>query len=158
MEMFGLFNRKKLEIYAPAPGEVIDIIEVADAVFSAKMLGDGFAVEPQEDFITAPCDGTITLLAGTKHAIALETDGIEILIHVGLDTVELKGEGFEAFVKQQDQVKRGDKLISFDRDFIEGKGKKLTTMLVLTNMDKKIKSISKNLQAKDGKILAIEPK
>ncbi|SEJ96975.1 PTS system, glucose-specific IIA component [Propionispira arboris] len=156
--MFGLFNKKKFEIYAPVLGKVIDITEVEDAVFSSKMLGDGFAVEPETDCILAPCDGQIVLLAGTKHAVAIEKDGVQILIHVGLDTVELNGAGFEVHIKENDSVKQGDKLITFDRNYILSQEKKLTTIVVLTNMADKVKNVVKTLEDSSGKILVIEPK
>jgi len=156
--MFGLFNKKKIEIYAPVLGKVIDITEVEDAVFSSKMLGDGFAVEPEVDCILAPCDGQIVLLAGTKHAVAIEKDGVQILIHVGLDTVELNGAGFEVHIKENDSVKQGDKLITFDRNYILSQEKKLTTIVVLTNMADKVKNVVKTLEDSSGKILVIEPK
>ena len=156
--MFGLFNKKKIEIYAPVLGKVIDITEVEDAVFSAKMLGDGFAVEPEADCILAPCDGQVVLLAGTKHAVAIEKNGVQILIHVGLDTVELNGAGFEVHIKENDSVKQGDKLITFDRNYILSQEKKLTTIVVLTNMADKVKNVVKTLEDNSGKILVIEPK
>ncbi|WP_182187517.1 PTS glucose transporter subunit IIA [Pectinatus frisingensis] len=144
--MFNLFGKKELHIDAPVQGKIFDIDKVPDEVFSSKMMGDGFAVEPENDTITAPCDGVIAVLAKTKHAIAIQSkEGVQILIHIGLDTVELNGRGFTAYVEQGAGVKRGDKLITFDRDYIKNQGKPLTTMLVLTNMDEKIKKIEKNL-------------
>lgn len=114
--MFG-FGKRKLKLAAPVAGRIIDITEVADDVFSSKMMGDGFAVEPsaEADTIVAPCDGEVTLVAKTLHAVALRADGVELLIHVGLDTVELAGEGFHALVKAGDQVRRGTPLLQFDR-------------------------------------------
>jgi len=156
--MFGLFGGKKVELFAPVAGKIIDITEVADSVFSAKMLGDGFAVEPSANCITAPCDGKVTLLAKTKHAVAIEKDGVQILIHIGLDTVELNGQGFTTHIKENDLVKRGERLISFDGDYIQAQGKSLTTMLVLTNMEEKTKSVMKNLKDQTGTILTVTVK
>lgn len=156
--MFGLFGSKKIEVYVPVAGKVIDITQVQDAVFSAKLLGDGFAVEPAADCITAPCDGTVALLAGTNHAVALEKEGVQLLIHIGLDTVELGGEGFTAHVRQNDRVKQGDKLITFDRELIKARGKQLTTMLVLTNMDEKVKHVDKDLAAGTGPVMVVAVK
>lgn len=146
--MFG-FGKRKLALAAPVAGRIIDIEEVADEVFSAKMMGDGFAVEPSADAdtITAPCNGEVTLVAKTLHAVALRAGGVEILIHVGLDTVELAGKGFHALVKAGDRVRRGTPLLRFDRALIEAQGKRLTTMLVLTNEEEKVKSLEKHLQA-----------
>lgn len=144
--MFG-FGKRKLKLAAPVAGRIIDITEVADDVFSSKMMGDGFAVEPsaEADTIVAPCDGEVTLVAKTLHAVALRADGVELLIHVGLDTVELAGEGFHALVKAGDQVRRGTPVLQFDRAALEAQGKRLTTMLVLTNEAEQVKSVEKHL-------------
>ena len=145
--MFNFLNKKeKIEVFAPVEGFVIDITKVKDEVFSTKMLGDGFAIEPTGNTVVAPCDGKITLLADTKHAIALETGGVEMLIHIGLDTVELNGEGFTSFIEGGEVVKKGDKLISFDKEVIKSKNKALTTMLVITNMDDAVESMEKKLE------------
>lgn len=156
--MFGFFNKKKLETYAPIAGKIIDITEVPDEVFSTKMMGDGFAIEPETDVVVAPCDGTVALVAATKHAVAIESQGVQILIHIGLDTVDLQGQGFTAHVKENDMVKKGAPLITFDRDYIVAQEKPLTTMMVITNMDEKVKTIKKNLADYMGPILAIEVK
>ena len=156
--MFGLFGGKKIEVFSPVAGKVIDISAVADEVFSAKMLGDGFAVEPEEDIIYAPCDGKIALVAATGHAVAVETNGVEILIHIGIDTVELGGEGFSAFIQEGDVVRKGDKLIAFDREIVKSHGKALTTMVVLTNMEDKVKKLGKDLEANQGSVLQAELK
>lgn len=148
--MFGLFGfgKKAKDIAAPVAGTILDITEVKDAVFSQKMMGDGFAVEPAEgaDTITAPCDGTVKLLADTLHAVAIESDGLEVLIHVGIDTVELGGQGFAALTKQGAKVSRGDALIRFDADSIKKEGKPLTTIIALTNGAEKAKKIEKHLE------------
>lgn len=151
--MFGFFSNKKIEIFSPAEGKIIDITAVEDAVFSAKMLGDGFAVEPTADFLVAPCDGQVCMIAETGHAIALEKDGVEILLHVGIDTVDLKGQGFEVLVREGERVARGMKLLRFDRKFICEQGKKATTMLVLTNGEEKLKKIEKNLTSGEHPVL-----
>ncbi|SDG01155.1 PTS system IIA component, Glc family [Selenomonas sp. WCT3] len=147
--MFGLFGfgKKEKAIASPVAGNILDITEVNDAVFSQKMMGDGFAVEPAEgaDTITAPCDGTIKLLADTLHAVAIESEGLEVLIHVGIDTVELGGRGFEALTQQGAKVSRGDALIRFDAASIKQEGKPLTTIIALTNGDEKAKKIEKHL-------------
>ena len=147
--MFGLFGfgKKEKTIAAPVAGRVLDITEVDDAVFSQKMMGDGFAVEPADgaDTITAPCDGTIKLLADTLHAVAIESDGLEVLIHVGIDTVELGGQGFTALIEQGAKVSRGDALIRFDAAAIKQAGKPLTTVVALTNGAEKAKRIDKHL-------------
>ena len=154
--MFG-FGKKKLVIASPVSGKIMDITEVKDEVFSAKMMGDGFAVEPEDEVITAPCDGKIVLLPKTRHAVALEKDGVQLLIHVGLDTVELDGKGFEALVAQGDVVEAGTPLLQFNRSYIESQQKPLTTMLVLTNMAEKVKSVEKQLDKPEA-VLKLEVK
>ena len=109
----GFFNfHKKTELLAPMTGRVIPLEKVPDAVFSQKTLGEGAAIMPEDGLVTAPCDGTIAYVPDTKHAIALtSTKGVEVLIHVGIDTVSLQGEGFDALVKEGDSVSRGQGLL-----------------------------------------------
>ncbi|MGO5486198.1 PTS sugar transporter subunit IIA [Selenomonas montiformis] len=149
--MFG-FGKKEKNIAAPVDGRIIDITAVEDEVFSQKLMGDGFAVEPAEgaDTIAAPCDGTVRLLADTLHAVAIDADGLEVLIHIGLDTVELGGKGFAALTRQGANVHRGDPLIRFDAGIIRGEGKPLTTMVVLTNGAQKASRIDKHLDRPEG--------
>ena len=95
-------------------------------------MGDGVAINPEDNVVYAPADGTVSLVFPTKHAMGITlTTGAELLIHVGLDTVQMEGEGFETYVKAGDQVKKGDKLISFDRGLIAQKGFKDQTMLLV---------------------------
>lgn len=154
--MFGFFGKKTLKIAAPLEGKIIDITAVSDEVFSQKMMGDGFAVEPAPGrcTVTAPCDGEVTMLAETGHAVYLKADGADILIHAGVNTAELDGEGFTALVTAGSRVKKGDKLISFDGELIKGRGKEITTMLVITGTEgKKLKR--KNLQDREN-VLELE--
>jgi PTS system glucose-specific IIC component len=117
-------------------GEVIRLEEVPDIVFSEKILGDGFAVNPKDNKVFAPVDGIIRVLFPTKHAVAIRTeDNIEILVHVGVDTVKLNGEGFTSHVQQGDKVKRGDLMISFDKELIEKNVKSLISPVIITSMD-----------------------
>lgn len=144
----GLFSKKKeLDLYAPITGELIDITEVKDQVFSQKILGDGVAIEPKEGVLYAPFDCEVIQLFHTLHAIGLKAKDVEILVHIGMDTVELNGEGFKGFVNEGDHVKKGQKLIEFDIDYIKSKGKEATTPIVITNMDL-VKSLDKS-KAKD---------
>ncbi|QFT87571.1 PTS system glucose-specific EIICBA component [Bacillus sp. THAF10] len=127
---------------APIKGEIKPLDDVPDQVFSGKMMGDGFAIEPSEGLVVSPVDGKIVNLFPTKHAIGIESDeGHEILIHVGIDTVNLKGEGFEALVAQGDTVTRGQELLKFDMDFIRENAPSLITPIVFTNLkdDEKVK-------------------
>ncbi|MGL6248051.1 MAG: PTS sugar transporter subunit IIA, partial [Culicoidibacterales bacterium] len=119
-------------------GEIIPVSETPDPVFSQKMMGDGYAVMPSNGTVVSPVDGTVELVFPTKHAIGLKSvDGLEIIIHVGLDTVGLKGEGFEVFVAQGDTVTRGQKLLEVDLDAIRDKVPSLVTPVVISNLDGK---------------------
>ncbi|MEW8956358.1 glucose PTS transporter subunit IIA [Clostridium sp.] len=125
------------EINSPINGEVVDLSKVPDSVFSQKLLGDGFAVDTRGSEIFAPVDGEISVLFPTKHAIAINTEkGLELLIHIGIDTVELQGNGFTSHVNVGDKVKKGDLLVTVDREEILSKGKSLMTPVIITNMDK----------------------
>ncbi|MBM7835026.1 glucose-specific PTS transporter subunit IIBC [Clostridium sardiniense] len=123
------------DILAPLTGNVIRIEDVPDKVFAEKMMGEGFAIEPLGNIVSAPVAGEITSLFTTKHAIGITSDnGLEILIHVGMDTVSLNGEGFTPYVKQGDRVKIGDKLLSVDFDIIREKVPSIVTPVVFTNL------------------------
>ena len=102
------------------------------------MMGDGFAVYPSEKTVVSPVDGTVVSTFPTKHAIGLKTDnGLEVLVHMGIDTVELNGEGFEVFVKEGQEVKAGDKLAEMAIDSIKAAGKDTAIMVVFTNLSDK---------------------
>jgi len=119
---------------APMSGKLLPIHEVPDEVFSQKMMGDGFAIEPSEGVVLSPVDGTVVNLFPTKHAIGIKSDeGQEILIHVGIDTVKLDGKGFETFVSEGDKVTKGQKLLNVDLDFIAKEAKSTITPVVFTN-------------------------
>lgn len=123
---------KILELYAPLKGAVLPVTGSDDPMFASKALGDGVAVNPAEGTVYAPCDGTISLLFPTKHAVGITSDaGIDVLIHVGIDTVQMNGEGFEAFIEQGVKVKRGDRLLSFDLALLREKGVNPQTMMIL---------------------------
>ena len=125
---------KRVAMTQPIPGTVIPLSEVEDSVFSTGMLGEGYAIEPTEGKVCAPFDGSVIMLFETKHAIGLRNDdGAEVLIHIGLDTVELHGEGFETFVQEGDRIAVGDVLVKFDKEFIRSKGYQLTTPVIVTN-------------------------
>ena len=120
----------------PIKGTILPLTEVKDAVFSSEMLGKGFAVEPSVGETFAPIDGTISAVFDTKHAIGLTGDaGMELLIHMGLDTVKLGGKGFDVKVKVGDKVKAGDLLATFDINFIKGEGLMVTTPIIISNTD-----------------------
>lgn len=126
---------KKNKFVSYVTGEVIPIEDVKDNVFSKKLLGEGTAIEPKDGIIVAPCDGTITMvMEESKHAVGIIMEnGMELFLHIGLDTVTLEGEGFEIFTSVGQKVNKGDKLICFDYDLLEKKGFIKTCVLVITN-------------------------
>ncbi len=125
---------KTITLASPLSGDVVPITEVGDEVFSAKILGDGIAIEPTEGKLYAPCDATVEGVFETSHAINLLSDNnLEILLHVGIDTVKLGGAHFTSHVKNGQRVKKGDLLMSFDIEAIRKAGFKLTTPLVICN-------------------------
>lgn len=129
-------NKKEITLYSHLNGTVVSLENVEDDVFSQKILGDGIAVEPSEGKLYAPCDGEISSVFDTKHAVNLiSDDGAEILLHIGIDTVKLNGKHFESHVSDGQKVKKGDLLISFDIDAIKADGYKVTTPLIICNSD-----------------------
>lgn len=133
--MFGLFS-KDLKLVSPVSGKTIDLSTVSDAVFAQKMVGDGVAIEPTDDIIVAPADGELTLVFKTKHAFAMTlSNNIELLIHVGIDTVSLDGEGFEQLCEAGTNVKAGTPILKINREFITSKGLSLQTPVLITNPD-----------------------
>lgn len=144
--MLNLFRKNSIiDITSPLTGEAIDISQVSDQVFSQKMLGDGIAIDPTDGNVVSPCNGKVIQVFHTNHAIGIETkEGIEILIHLGLDTVELKGKGFKRLVDEGDKVKTGDKLIEMDMAYLKENAKSLITPVVITNGDK-VESMEKFL-------------
>lgn len=119
---------------APVSGEIFSLSEAKDEAFASETLGKGVVIMPSENVVTAPFDGTIETLFPTNHAIGIKSnDGLEILIHIGIDTVELDGKYFKAHVKQVDYVQAGKKLVTFDREAIEKEGFSTQTMIIVTN-------------------------
>ncbi|HFU5050420.1 TPA: glucose-specific PTS transporter subunit IIBC [Staphylococcus aureus] len=120
-------------IHAPLTGEVTPLSEVPDQVFSEKMMGDGIAIKPSQGEVRAPFNGKVQMIFPTKHAIGLVSDsGLELLIHIGLDTVKLNGEGFTLHVEEGQEVKQGDLLINFDLDYIRNHAKSDITPIIVT--------------------------
>lgn len=153
----GLFG-KKINLVAPMTGEIIDITEVEDITFAQKFLGDGIAIRPTDGLVVAPADGEIMQVFHTKHAIGLNIKGVELLIHIGMNTVELKGEGFEVYVEQGQKVNAGDKLVKVDLELLKDKGYPIETPVVVTNMEE-IKSLTKqsgNVTAGSDEIMEIK--
>lgn len=148
---------QKEKIVPLTNGELVNISQVPDEVFSSKMMGDGFAMKTTDGIILSPVEGTIVTVFPTKHAVAINSiDGREVLIHLGVDTVNLKGEGFETFVEENQKVKVGDKLVKMDVDFIEKNAKSSMPIVVFTNLaeDESVKLVEGN--AKAGELNRIE--
>ncbi|MFP2770302.1 PTS glucose transporter subunit IIA [Oceanisphaera sp. KMM 10153] len=144
----GLFDKLKrmvsddtgetsgIDIFAPLSGELVAIEEVPDVVFAEKIVGDGIAIKPSGNKMVAPCNGTIGKIFETNHAFSIESDsGLELFVHFGIDTVELKGEGFTRIAREGQQVKKGDTIIEFDLALLEAKARSTLTPVVISNMD-----------------------
>ncbi len=133
--MFG-FKKKTAnnELLAVADGELISIEKVKDPVFSQKMMGDGFAIVPSGESICACADAKVSMLFPSGHAVGLTlADGMEILIHIGIDTVNENGKGFTCLCKKNQRVRAGQELVKIDRAYLEGKGYDLSVMVIFTN-------------------------
>lgn len=138
MGLFGFGKKKEEKVFAHLKGKFVDLKDVQDPVFAQKLMGDGFAIDPSEGVLYAPVNGKIVNVFPTLHAIGIKSEnGFEYLMHIGLDTVTLKGDGFKAFVKVDDEVKVGDKLVEFDLETIKEKVPSMITPLVVTNLDGK---------------------
>ncbi|OCN04890.1 hypothetical protein A4S06_09900 [Erysipelotrichaceae bacterium MTC7] len=128
------FFKKKAKFIMPCEGEIIDLASVNDAVFSSGTMGPGFAITPIKGILYAPANASIDAIFPTKHAIGMTLqDGVEVLLHIGIDTVNLKGEGFSSYVHNGSKVKQGDKLVEFDLPFLLSKDIDPTIMVLFTN-------------------------
>lgn len=124
------------DVAAPLTGIIKPLEEVSDPVFSEKMMGDGIAIEPTEGEVVAPVNGEVVQVFPTKHAVGLRSDaGVELLIHVGLETVSMNGEGFTAHVATGDRVKVGQRLLTVDLNLVKQKAKSTITPIIVTNGD-----------------------
>ena len=142
MGLFNFFKKSQktennhVKLYNPINGNVVPISEVADPVFSQKMMGDGFGVEPTDGEVYSPVDGKIASVFPTKHALGLKLDnGVDLLIHIGIDTVELEGKPFTVLVEEGDQVTPETLLVKVDLDALKEAGKKDTVIIAFTNME-----------------------
>lgn len=140
--MFSLFKNKIEEIYNPVIGKIIPLKEIDDGVFSEKLMGEGFAIRPKNGSIFAPIEGTVTSIFPTKHAISIETrSGLEILLHIGLDTVELNGEGFNILVKEGSKISKNTQLAEVSLSVLREKNKRNTIMVVFPEARGKVVDI-----------------
>lgn len=132
-----------VEIVSPLAGQVKELSQATDPVFSSGVMGQGLVIEPSEGELVSPVNGTVTVLFPTKHAVGIVSDeGVEMLMHIGMDTVGLDGKGFEAHIEQGDHVTIGQKLISFDMDVIKAAGLVTETPIIITNQDAFVADIS----------------
>lgn len=120
--------------YSPVEGEVLDIKECVDPIFAQYIVGAGVLLMPRDSKVYSPCAGEVTIVANGKHGITIKNaDGYQVLIHIGIDTVEMEGEGFTSYKKVGDHVEVGDLLLEFDLDKIEASGRNIQSPLVITN-------------------------
>nr|WP_075573894.1 PTS glucose transporter subunit IIA [Ezakiella massiliensis] len=149
--------KKKIKLTSPMTGEIVDITDTSDPVFSGKMVGDGVTIIPTDGDILAPMAGKIIQMFDTGHALAIESNGIQVLIHIGLDTVELNGQGFTKIAHEGQEVKQGDLLIKVDLEKIKALGKSIESPMVI--IEAAGKSLNKILgPAEKGQTVAIELK
>lgn len=149
---------QELILFSPVNGCVVAIDEVNDEAFASKAMGDGVGIIPIDGKVYAPCDGTASVVFPTGHALGISVNGVDVLIHIGIDTVELDGKGFETHVKQGDTVKQGDLLVSFDKDFIEAQGYDSTVIFIVTDMGNKkdIKSFTRKDVQVEEKVIELK--
>ena len=152
--MFGFLKRKQREIKAPVDGQVIALEDVDDEVFSQGMAGDGVAIKPITGEFTAPISGRVSKIFTTNHAYSIKSDkDLEILVHIGLDTVALGGKGFERVAQEGDEVEAGDVIIKADLSYLSEHAKDTVTPIIITD-DSDVKSIDKKLNiVKAGDII-----
>lgn len=142
--MLNFFKKNKpIEILSPMTGKIIPLDEINDKGFSEKNLGDGIAIELTDGKVIAPFDGEITSSYRSNHCLTITSDdGIELLIHIGLDTIKLKGEGFTQHVSLMDKVNKGDVILEADLELLKEKGKSLVSPVMITNMGR-VESLEK---------------
>lgn len=140
--MFNLFKKKiDNNIYSPISGKCLDITECSDSAFSSGFMGDGFMIKPTENIVNSPCDGVITMLFPTKHAFGIKmSNGNEILVHVGINTVELDGKYFESLSSVNKKVKKGTPIIKYDLNDIKELGYDTSVLVIISGNEK----VSKN--------------
>ncbi|MFD2923524.1 PTS sugar transporter subunit IIA [Halobacillus naozhouensis] len=138
-KLFGGNKSTEDQFVAPLTGKVVSLDDVPDPVFSQRMMGDGVAIEPADGKVVTPVAGEVVQVFPTKHAVGIKTkSGVEVLVHIGLETVSMEGEGFEGHVDAGDRVQPGDPLITFDMDLVNKKAKSTTTPVIITNFDEVI--------------------
>ena len=143
--MFGFLKRKTREIKSPVDGQVVALESVDDEVFSQKMAGDGVAILPMSDIFTAPIDGVISKIFSTNHAYSIRSaKDLEVMVHIGLDTVALEGKGFKRLKEEGDEVKSGDAVIRVDLSYLKAHAKDIITPVIISD-ESDVKQINKKL-------------
>lgn len=143
--MFNFFKKKEEEkkeiiLYAPADGELIKVEDVSDAVFAQKMMGDGYAVRPTNGTVTAPVDGNVSTVFPTQHAVGLLSSKLEVLLHMGIDTVSLDGKPFDTVVKESQKITHNDVISTMNLQEVLDAEKETDIVVIFTNGDEVIKS------------------
>lgn len=156
--MFGLFKRKSIDIVAPVAGEIVMLSSVNDEVFSQKMVGDGIAIVPTDGLFCSPIGGEVSRLFPTKHAYVVKhNSGVEVMVHIGLNTVSLDGDGFTAVVSEGDSVKAGDLIVKTDLEKIITSGRETITPVIISEMaNYKIVEKKSGVVTKDDPVLEVK--
>ncbi len=149
--MFGFLKRKVRDVYAPVDGQIVTLESVNDEVFSQKMVGDGVAVIPVSNTFTAPIDGVVSKIFSTNHAYSIKSDkDLEVMVHIGLETVALNGKGFTRIASEGDEVKAGDVIIEVDLVYIKEHAKDTITPIIVTDKSDAKEVIKKYMIVKSG--------
>jgi len=152
--MFGFFKSKKERVVSPVDGDILELSAVPDEVFSQKMAGDGVAIVPRSNTFVAPISGVVSKIFSTNHAFSIRSEmGVEVLVHIGLDTVELNGQGFERLLEEGSKVKVGQPIINVDLEFIQSQGKEIITPIVLNHEKALSLSIDNVKTIREGELL-----
>ena len=154
----GFSVQEGIVLKAPITGKIVPIEKVPDPVFADKVVGDGLAIQPMESLMVAPCDGIIGKIFETNHAFSMETiEGVELFIHFGLDTVDLKGEGFKRIAKEGQKIKTGDPVIEVDIPYLKANVRSLIAPVVISNMDdvSRLEKFSGNVNAGVDDLLSV---
>lgn len=156
--MFNFFKKSTdLEIVAPVDGQCVNLSQVPDKMFSQQMLGNGIAFIYEDEYVSAPCDGIVTMIAKTKHAFGIKSlNGAEILTHIGLNTVSLNGEGFELLIQENQKIKAGDRVLKVNQELFKAKGLTLITPVIVTNTDEfEFSNIIQGKAVKKGEVVLV---
>lgn len=155
----GLFSAKKVDIIAPVSGEIVSLDTVPDEVFSERMVGDGLAIIPTSSVLCAPVTGVIGKIFDTNHAFSMQSDeGVELFVHFGVDTIDLKGQGFKRLAEPGQHVEQGTPVIELDLEFLKANTKTTVTPVVISNMEsvKSFNAAQGNVEQGDDVILSVE--